>query len=399
MMIPTNNPVRRYMRSSPHQQFEKKAVICFFCEEPEINGSTLHEVRTKKLDARVTQGAIYLLDQRLLAKLSEGDMIAIEAKYHDKCLASFYKRIDTESQKRRDAVCHDENTGYKQKAFVELLNHIQAILDKEETTPVFQLSNIKKLYCERIEQLGGDASNIHATRLKNKILDHFPQLEAHTEGREVLLICNEEIGRALKLTCEHDEESEALLLSKAANIIRKDLKKKESTNFKGSFEPGCQTKIPDSLITLVSMILYGTKIGNEADYSSQAGLSISQLLAYHFVKRRKKGALTTNHHPDDETPLPLFVGALIHLKTRSRDLIDSLYKLGLSVSYDRVLQVSTDLGNSIIEHYESLGAVCPPKMKIGVFTTSAVDNLDHNPTSTSAESAFHGTGISVYWAL
>ena len=35
-------------------------------------------------------------------------------------------------------------------------------------------------------------------------------------------------------------------------------------------------------------------------------------------------------------------------------------------------------------------------MKIGVFTTAAVDNIDHNPISKTAEESFHCTGISLF---
>lgn len=40
--------------------------------------------------------------------------------------------------------------------------------------------------------------------------------------------------------------------------------------------------------------------------------------------------------------------------------------------------------------------VCPPQLRGGVFTTAAVDNIDHNPSSTSAYDSFHGTGISLF---
>ena len=34
-------------------------------------------------------------------------------------------------------------------------------------------------------------------------------------------------------------------------------------------------------------------------------------------------------------------------------------------------------------------------MRLGVFTTAAVDNIDHNPSSTTAKGSFHGTSISL----
>ena len=39
--------------------------------------------------------------------------------------------------------------------------------------------------------------------------------------------------------------------------------------------------------------------------------------------------------------------------------------------------------------------MCPPKMRSGLFTTAAVDNIDYNPSSATAKDSFHGTGISL----
>jgi hypothetical protein len=36
------------------------------------------------------------------------------------------------------------------------------------------------------------------------------------------------------------------------------------------------------------------------------------------------------------------------------------------------------------------------KLRFGLFTTAAVDNLDHNPSSTTAKDSFHGTAISLF---
>jgi hypothetical protein len=42
----------------------------------------------------VRQCAAVLQDFSTLAKLSKGDMIAVEAHYHARCLISFYKRAN-----------------------------------------------------------------------------------------------------------------------------------------------------------------------------------------------------------------------------------------------------------------------------------------------------------------
>lgn len=54
------------------------------------------------------------------------------------------------------------------------------------------------------------------------------------------------------------------------------------------------------------------------------------------------------------------------------------------------------MGNKVCARYESEGVVCPPKLNMKVFTMATVDNIDHNPNSTTAQRAFHGTGISLF---
>lgn len=105
---------------------------------------------------------------------------------------------------------------------------------------------------------------------------------------------------------------------------------------------------------------------------------------------------TTRHSQEWEAPLPIYLGMMIHTKTRKRELVNILYELGLRISYDRVLGISTELGKKICHHYRMEKAVCPPQLKGGLFTTAAVDNIDHNPSSTSAHDSFHGTGISLF---
>ena len=116
-----------------------------------------------------------------------------------------------------------------------------------------------------------------------------------------------------------------------------------------------------------------------------------------LVRSRKDHVSSTvKHSQERETPLPIYVGVMLHTKTRKRELVDTMYQLGLSISYNRVLEISTELGNKICHHYHVTNGVCPPELKCGLFTTAAIDNIDHNPSSTSAHDAFHGTAQSLF---
>ena len=56
-----------------------------------------------------------------------------------------------------------------------------------------------KCVLTRLEQLGsGVTGRAHSTSLKYRILAYVPDMEACKQGREVVLVCNEEVGSAMR---------------------------------------------------------------------------------------------------------------------------------------------------------------------------------------------------------
>jgi hypothetical protein len=129
---------------------------------------------------------------------------------------------------------------------------------------------------------------------------------------------------------------------------------------------------------------------------NQAQLTICQLIVFNSLRRRKTQSLMTRHNKSREPPLPVYMGVFLHNKTRKRELLDTAHEMGVSVSYDRVLEISTDLGTKVCKYYDRLNTVCPPELKRCVFTTSAMDNVNHQTSATTAKSSFNGTSISVF---
>ena len=78
-------------------------------------------------------------------------------------------------------------------------------------------------------------------------------------------------------------------------------------------------------------------------------------------------------------------------------MVDKLFNLGLSISYDRVLRLSAKMGNSVCQFLHVERVVCPSMLKSNTFTTAAVNNIDHNPSATMAKDSFHETEISLIW--
>ena len=53
------------------------------------------------------------------------------------------------------------------------------------------------------------------------------------------------------------------------------------------------------------------------------------------------------------------------------------------------------IASSVCERFKEDGVVIPACVRKGVFTVGVLDNLDHNPSSTTAVDAIHGTGTSL----
>ena len=111
--------------------------------------------------------------------------------------------------------------------------------------------------------------------------------------------------------------------------------------------------MPSNLLTLVKMILEGPNIEDQAnikDGRNNAAYAICQLLIYSSVKHRSSHANTACYNADRETPLAIYNGLKLHVKSRMRSLVENQHKLGMSISYNRVTQISTDFANSIHVH-------------------------------------------------
>jgi len=91
----------------------------------------------------------------------------------------------------------------------------------------------------------------------------------------------------------------------------------------------------------------------------------------------------------------MYIGLIVHAQTRKRELEVRLSYMGISFTYDRVLRQSAQLRKTVMQQFHKDQVVCPPKMRGDIYRTAAVDNIDHNPTSTTSAESFHGIGNSI----
>ena len=324
--------------------------------------------------------------------VSGPDAIAQELKYHKACLTLIHNRVRTLRSSVESKNDNDPNKIY-QYVFSELVGHIEEKISDSVT--VFRLVEIKTMYCQRLIQYGIDDPEINSTRLKEKILHFIPTLEAFHKGRDILFCCKSDVGPLISKGVDYDE---AIILSKASKILRKHMLVNKST-FKGNLDSDYNNEsIPIQLINFVTNLCRGIDIFSETNRkASKSDISISHLIQFNCKKKApKENCHSYKHSAERETAFPVYIGLFIYSKTRKASLVRTLHDHGISISYDRVLEICDAIGESVVLRYIENGVVCPLKMKGGVFTTSAVDNIDHNPTATTSKSSFHGTSISLF---
>ena len=133
---------------------------------------------------------------------------------------------------------------------------------------------------------------------------------------------------------------------------------------------------------LVSMILNGSNLKDQDKRDSQACLTIGQSIIYNTKGKTSRTAVKTRHTLEREPPLPIYIGINVHALSRSKTLIQQLYQIDISVSYDRIIEIEDWIATSTCERFIEDGVVTPACLRKGLFTVGALDNLDHNPSST-----------------
>ena len=81
-------------------------------------------------------------------------------------------------------------------------------------------------------------TRVHSTRLKQRLLAQFPDMRAHTKGRDMLMVFEEDVGAALTKACELDSNNDVVHRVSAEQTVRPNMFE-ESEPFNG-FPEGCQ---------------------------------------------------------------------------------------------------------------------------------------------------------------
>jgi len=184
-----------------------------------------------------------------------------------------------------------------------------------------------------------------------------------------------------------DFSEDASILTRAAAIVRKDIFSHQGFEFSGCFPAECQ----EYSLPHVSMILNGPNLKDQDNRDSQACLTIGQTIVYNIKKKPSCIDVKTRHNLERDHYPSTLVSTCMH-SAEARNLSSS-YTRWASAFLTKGLWRSRT--GSTCERFVDDGVVSPACLRKGLFTVGALDNLDHNPSSTTSVTSFHGTGISL----
>ena len=277
--------------------------LCIFCGD-ETNAAE-HSFQKVTLTQQIHDKAVALGEERIMAFLAEGDVVAIEAKYHRNCYTGFNRRYN--------AICKQDIASENLVATTE--NELLQFI-KEEVTGgcrIFALQGLIDMMTERLEQ-NGIQKTVNHTSLKERALKHFPNLTEEKGIRfRVFIICSKTAKKVISDATQTPDEEARTLLMVASILCKADLDHDTTFRFDGLFPNGCkESSVPQRIKYFFCQLLTGPKSSPEQENSRKI-LSVSQLAMLNMT------SLSVNLNC--EPPLAVFLALKLHSQTRSKKLV------------------------------------------------------------------------------
>ena len=125
------------------------------------------------------------------------------------------KKTNPEKDRRQDV----ENI-----VLAQVMDYIEESLQTSDSVaPFVKLSDLKKVYLEFLENVDDTFTSVNSTRLKERIIELNPNLEASSHKKEIFISYKDDLGAALKYSEENDSSHSLNHLIKAAKCIRKEI--------------------------------------------------------------------------------------------------------------------------------------------------------------------------------
>lgn len=118
---------------------------------------------------------------------------------------------------------------------------------------------------------------------------------------------------------------------------------------------------------------------------------IGQVIVTYTLTKRHASNLAKKREPVRESPLLVAAGVSVHQHMRSRNMVELLHGMGLSISNKQVLRQETSLAHVVYDTALKNGTYIPWRLDEGTPIHFAVDNIDFQEDTVDGRNILHGT--------
>ena len=254
------------------------------------------------------------------------------------------------------------------------------------------VEDLNELYIGHLKSFGIE-EKVQATRFTQRLLNSIPNLVRSTVNKNtVAVLFGDKVDELIEDYVQRPDEFFPALWKVMRPIWLEIIK--QDNKFTGSFDSKSHVQsVPKTVLVLAKALIDGEMISS--DQPSQEALSVTQIIVSQTSKPSKQRAKLKKqtwqgHRKNQETPLLQYVGLKIFYTTQSYKLIDDLYPVGLSVSYDPVLELTKTFYEELWQSYIINNCLFPRILRKSIFSVWLKDNIDVNPKANFNKSSYMG---------
>ena len=377
-------------RPSSKQHVTKQ--VCVICTKTQHKGERqkfrICESSRAKLFLKATS---YLQDEvfsRVADLESESRVFGADLMYHKLCLETYLRKYDRGVSSHKK----ERESSSKRLLFLQEVESIKELIDRGFGVP---LSEIRDTLNEKY----GD-SFISNKEVKLFVIEHF--------GEDIQFICSKRKNESMILFSSVEDVVQKMksidIVNDTTRMIQQSLNTAEfglDDKFGDAEELASswnRCELPDILISffatlfnipqaiLIKSFLDSDNIFECDDEDLDDALFASPQTARAVkVKSLYQMVYYILHNCKKKTPLHVMMGHHIYDKCKSREVITSLNRVGVSTSYNEVRRARSNLANYCFEKSEENSVPIPSHFVTDEFTLAQMDNFDHSDRSSLSD--------------
>ena len=378
--------------------------LCIICQ---TKGGRLRKVMCKETGEKMFLTSKGLENNGFFLRMNTipnaADAIANDVMYHLQCWVVCQRKVTSTPNSVLNENNDSENV-QRILADIEIVSHVKSTLEdgSDHTITMNEVNDIYNRLLNNNKNIGN-----HKTYLKQLLQENITNITFSRPTARNLpeIICHTKTkSEALELWRSKEVDFHAIF--ECASVVRKDVLMTENWMFTGTFDG---FSIPKSLCNLVKWILHGAKHSTsqrrpeekmKADVDNicqiiMKATKTNRQMNYKPLNESNSTIFKSRLH--SETPFAVGLGLHVHKETRSKKIIDCLSELNLSVNYDKILKIETEIANAVTKTIQqNNGVYVPPTIKKGMRVHFAIDNTDFRNDTPDGRLEFHGTGQVIF---